>query len=69
MTATAIGAFAGASCNTMLQLNKYLFIKEEELHKLRKDMDASEVCHLKDIKLIKEENQDKETQWEKKSTF
>ena len=65
-TTATIGAFAGANYNTMLQVNKDLFTKEEELQKVRKDLDASEVCHLKDIKLLKEENQDKETQWEKK---
>ena len=30
------------------------------------DLDACEACHLKDIKLLKEEHQHKETQWEKK---
>ena len=65
-TTSVIGSFAGANYNTMLQVNKDLFTKEEELQKIRKDLDASEVCHLKDIKLLKEEHQDKETQWEKK---
>ena len=49
----------------MLQLNKDLFTKEEELQKVRKDLDASELWHLKDVKLLKEEHQDKETQWGK----
>ena len=62
------GVFAGANYNSVLQLTKDLFTKEEELQKVRKDLDASEACHLKDIKLLKEEHQDKETQWEKKST-
>ena len=65
-TAAALGFFAGANYNTMLQLNRDFFNKEEELQKVRKDLDASEVCHLKDIKLLKEENKYKETQWEKK---
>ena len=29
-------------------------------------MDAYEACHLKDIKFLKEEHQDKLTQWENK---
>ena len=66
--AAAIGVFVGDNYNLVLQLTKYLFTKEEELQKVRKDLDACEACHLKDIKLLKEEHQDKETQWEKNST-
>ena len=65
-TAATIGVFAGANYNSILQLTKDLFTKEEELHKVRKNLAASEVCHLKDIKLLKEEHQDKETHWENK---
>ena len=65
-TTAAIGAFAGANYNSVSQLIKDLCNKEEELQKARKYLDASEACHLKDIKLLKEEHQDKETQWEKK---
>ena len=65
-TTDAIGAFAGANYNSVPQLTKYLFNKEEEQQKARKDLDASEACHLKDIKFLKEEHQDKQTQWGKK---
>ena len=58
---------AGANYNSVSQLTKYLFSKEEELQKARKDLDANEACHLKDIKFLKEEHQDKHTQWEKNS--
>ena len=65
-TTSAIGAFAGANYNSVSQLTKDLFSKEEELQKARKDMDASKACHLKDIKFLKEEDQDKQTRCEKK---
>ena len=42
--AVAIGAFAGANYNSVLQLTKDLFTKEEELQKVRKDLDACEAC-------------------------
>ena len=60
-TTAAIGVFSGANYNSPVQLTKDLFTKEEELQKVRKDLDACEACHLKDIKLLKEEHQDKET--------
>ena len=60
-TAAAIGVFAGANYNSVLKLTKVLFTKEEELQKVRKDLDASEVCHLKDIKFLKEDHEDKDT--------
>ena len=58
-TTAAIGAFAGANYNLVSHLIKDLCSKEEELQKSRKDVDAFEACHLKDIKFLKEEHQDK----------
>ena len=68
-TTATIGFFAGANYISVLELTKDLFTKEEELQKVTKDLDASKACHLKDIKLLKEEHQDKETQWGKKMTL
>ena len=65
-TTAAFRAFAGANYNSVSQLIKDLCSKEEELQKARKDLDATEACHLIDIKFLKEENQDKQTQWEDK---
>ena len=65
-TEVAIGDFVGANYKSVSQLTKDLFTNEEELQKARKDLDAYEACHLKDIKFLKEEHQDKQTQWEKK---
>ena len=64
-TTTAIGDFAGANYNSVSLLTKDLFSKEEKIPKARKDLDASKACHLKDIKFLKDEHQDKQTQWEK----
>ena len=58
-TKTSMGAFAGANYNTVSQQTKYLLSKEKELQKSRKDLEAAEARHLKDIELLKQKNQDK----------
>ena len=61
-----MGAFAWANYNSMSQLTKGLLSKEHELQKARKDLEAVEARHLKDIDLLKQEHQDKHRHSEKK---
>ena len=61
-----MGAFAWANYNTVSQLTKYILNKKKELQKARKDMEATEARHLKDIELLKQEHQDKQRHSEKK---
>ena len=59
-TPAAMGEFAGANYNLVSQLTKGLLSNEQELQKARKDLEAAEAWHLKDIELLKQEHQDKE---------
>ena len=61
-TTPIMGTFEWANYNSVSQLTKYLLSKENELQKVRKDMEATEAHHLKDIELLKQEHQDKQRQ-------
>ena len=65
-TTAAMGAFTGDYYNSMSQLTKGLLSKEHELQKARKDLEAVDARHLKDIDLLKQEHQDKQRHSEKK---
>ena len=65
-TTTSMGSFAGDNYNSVSQLTKDHVSKEHELHKARKDMEAAEAHHLKDIYLLKQEHQDKQRHSENK---
>ena len=65
-TTAVMGAFAGASYNSVSQLTKDLLSKKHELQKARKDLEAAEARRLKDIELLKQEHQDKLRQSKKK---
>ena len=54
-----MAAFAGANYNSVSQLTKYLLSKEQELQKEKKDPEAAEAGHLKEIELLKQEHEDK----------
>ena len=65
-TTAAMQAFAGANYNSVSQLTKDLLSKEQELQKSRKDLEAAEAHHLKDIEILIQEHQYKQIQLEKK---
>ena len=56
---TIMGAFAGANYDSVSQLTKDLLSKDQELQKTKRDLEAAEARHLKEIQLIKKEHEDK----------
>ena len=57
-----MGAFAGANYDSMSQLTKDLLSKEHELQQAKKDLEAAEARHLKEIELLKQEHKDNQRQ-------
>ena len=64
--AATMGAFVGANYDSVSRLNKYLLDKEQELQKDKKDLEAVEAHHQKEIQFLKQENEDKQKQLQKK---
>ena len=58
-TTVAMGSFAGANYDSMSQLTKYILSKEHELKTTKRDLEAVEARHLKEIEILKKEHEDK----------
>ena len=65
----AMGDFAGANYDSISQLNKDLLNKEQEQKTIKQDLVTAEACHQEEVRLLKQEHEDKQKQSQKQNDY